>query len=113
MLNFLVAPFLLLEVRTSLLAWSSVHFYGLWMIFLPLVVLHLGGAKVLRVMLKKRDARHLEKGERERNEREERERREWERREEEKRRLRGEGVASLGLDVEELVEEERGEKKEE
>lgn len=83
------------------------------MVFLPIAILHFGGAKWLRGLLKKRDARHLEKGEREKNEREEVGRREWEEAVEEKRRLRGEGVASLGLDVEELVEEEMGNAKSE
>lgn len=47
-LNFTVMPFLLLEIRPTLQAWATVHYYGLFMIFLPFAFFQFGGGKVLR-----------------------------------------------------------------
>ncbi|GAA5916433.1 hypothetical protein JCM6882_001561 [Rhodosporidiobolus microsporus] len=110
-LNFAVVPFLLLDVRSSLAAWRAVNFYGLFLVFVPFLLLNtLGGLRYLKSLQKQRDAkaaragggRRMSKGEEE----QERKRVEWEREEERKRRNRGEGVPSMGMDVEGMVEEE-------
>ncbi|TNY20048.1 MBOAT, membrane-bound O-acyltransferase family-domain-containing protein [Rhodotorula diobovata] len=114
-LNFAVVPFLLLDVHSSLTAWRAVSFYGLVLVFAPFVALNLlGGLGALKRLQRRRDARartQQTRGGTREVEEEERERRrvEWERGEEVKRRSRGEGVPSLGIDVEELVEEEERE----
>lgn len=105
-LNFTVAPFMLLEVGTSLAVWKSVGWYGLYMTFLPILFFTLGGSRLFKGQLKSRDARFRKKEERESDEREKRERVVWELEEERKRVRRGEGVASMALDVEEMADEE-------
>ncbi|GAA6004044.1 lysophospholipid acyltransferase [Rhodotorula paludigena] len=108
-LNFAVVPFLLLDVRSSIEAWRQVSFYGLYLVFVPFLALNiLGGLAHLKRLQRKRDARAASRqGKLSAEEREqERKRVEWEKQEEEKRVRRGEGVPSLGLDVEGMVEEE-------
>lgn len=97
---------MLLEVGTSLAVWKSVGWYGLYMTFLPILFFQLGGSRLLKGQLKSRDARFRKKEERESDEREKRERVVWELEEERKRVRRGEGVASMALDVEEMADEE-------
>ncbi|GAA6000668.1 hypothetical protein JCM10207_004601 [Rhodosporidiobolus poonsookiae] len=107
-LNFAVVPFLLLDVRSSLAAWRAVHFYGLHLVFVPFVLLNwLGGLATLKRMQKKRDAAAAKPSAGEKKAEEERVR--WEKQEEEKRRRRGEGVPSMGMDVEHMVEQEERE----
>lgn len=102
-------------MHSSLTAWRAVSFYGLVLVFAPFVALNLlGGLGALKRLQRRRDARartqQTRGGTREVEEEErERKRVEWERGEEVKRRRRGEGVPSLGIDVEELVEEEERE----
>ncbi|GAA5952711.1 hypothetical protein JCM21900_000412 [Sporobolomyces salmonicolor] len=103
-LNFAVAPFLLLDVPSSLAAWKAVGWYGLWLVFLPILLLNAGLAKQLKGMQKRRDSRARSRTKDE--EESERKRVEWEKQEEEKHRRRGEGLPSMGLDVEGMVEEE-------
>lgn len=107
--DFAVVPFLLLDVRSSIEAWRQVSFYGLYLVFVPFLALNvLGGLAHLKRLQRKRDARAASgQGKLSAEEREqERKRVEWEKQEEEKRMRRGEGVPSLGLDVEGMVEEE-------
>lgn len=47
-LNFIVIPFMLLEVRPTFLAWSRVHYYGLFLCFVPLAAFRLGVGKTLK-----------------------------------------------------------------
>lgn len=53
-LNFIVAPFMLLSVVPALEAWWRVSFYGLFMTFVPLGLFSLGLGKRLRKMQKAR-----------------------------------------------------------
>ncbi|GAA6038523.1 hypothetical protein JCM8097_004611 [Rhodosporidiobolus ruineniae] len=110
-LNFAVVPFLLLDTKASLAAWSTVHYYGLWLVFVPFLALNMGGGlRFLKGLQKQRDAkasRKLTKQEQE----QERGRVEYEQQQEEKRRRRGEGVPSMGMDVERMMEEEEKEEK--
>ncbi|GAA6063886.1 hypothetical protein JCM10212_001368 [Sporobolomyces blumeae] len=109
-LNFVVVPFLLLDVATSLEAWRAVSWYGLWMVFVPIAAFHLGLAQALKRRIKRRDLRKVE---RTRDEQEmERKRLEWEASEERKRIRRGEGVPGIGMDFESMVEEEEREARE-
>ena len=101
-INYTCAPFVVLNFRDSLAVWGSVGFYGIWAVALPMAALNLGGAKWLSRQLKIRDAKYAKKGSAEERQMEE-ERIKWEKREEDKRVRRGEGVASLGMDVEELA----------
>ncbi|GAA5973687.1 hypothetical protein JCM11641_005079 [Rhodosporidiobolus odoratus] len=102
-LNFAVVPFLLLNVSASIAAWKAVHFYGLYLVFIPFFVLNMfGGLGHLKRTQKKRDSRALTGLEKE----QEKKRVEWEKQEERKRLSRGQGVPSLGMDVEAMVEEE-------
>ncbi|GAA5928633.1 hypothetical protein JCM3775_004589 [Rhodotorula graminis] len=112
-LNFAVVPFLLLNVHSSMLAWRSVSFYGLALVFVPFVLLNfLGGLPMLKRAQRKRDAEAAKRHKRTTaDDEQERRRVEWEKSEEDKRRRRGEGVPSLGIDVEELVEEEEREER--
>lgn len=106
-LNFAVVPFLLLDARLSIRAWREVDFYALYMIFVPFLVLNVfGGVGVLKKYQKRRDRKRTE-----REEEQEKRRIEWEAREERKRKLRGEGLPSLGLDVEEMLREEEEEER--
>lgn len=111
--DFAVVPFLLLDVHSSILAWRSVSYYGLALVFVPFVVLNfLGGLPALKKAQRKRDAEAAKRHKRTTEEDEQERRRvEWEKSEEDKRRRRGEGVPSLGIDVEELVEEEEREER--
>ncbi|KAL8279887.1 hypothetical protein RQP46_007737 [Phenoliferia psychrophenolica] len=109
-INFIVTPFCVLDVGRSFAAWGSVGYYGIWAVLVPMALLNLGGAKWLSKEIKKRDAR-AGKGGREEERKMEEERVRWEKSQEEKRVKRGEGVASLGMDVEELAKEEAGAKK--
>ncbi|GJE84957.1 MBOAT-domain-containing protein [Phanerochaete sordida] len=47
-LNFLAAPFMLLTWRDSLLGWSRLGWYGLWMVFGAMAFFYAGGIKLLR-----------------------------------------------------------------
>ena len=47
-LNFTVMPFLLLEIRPTLQAWNYVHFYGVFLCFVPLAFIQLGGGTILK-----------------------------------------------------------------
>ncbi|GAA5830940.1 hypothetical protein JCM11251_005086 [Rhodosporidiobolus azoricus] len=106
-LNFAVVPFLLLDVRSSLAAWRAVHFYGLWLVFVPFLLLNtLGGLRYLKGLQRKRDASVKGKTVGKLEAEQERKRLEWEQEEEKKRVRRGEGLPSMGLDVEAMVEEE-------
>lgn len=112
-LNFAVAPFMLLSVESSLKAWGSVNWYGIWGVLIPMIVLGFGGRKELDRRIKLRNLRAAKGKVEEKEEKEETRRVEWEEKMEQKRKLRGEeGVASLGMDVEELVREEEGEEEE-
>ncbi|KAM0749795.1 MBOAT-domain-containing protein [Meredithblackwellia eburnea MCA 4105] len=104
-LNFIVVPFILLGVRPSFAAWHVVYYYGIFLVAIPMLALNLGLAGVLKRQLKIRDAKWEKKVSEEEREMEV-ERIKWEKREEEKRIMRGEGVASMGLDVEKMAEEE-------
>lgn len=96
-LNFIVVPFIVLEISSSLAVWATIAYYGAFLIFIPLLGLNfLGGAKFLKRALKRRDER-ASKNEREgKTEGEERVR--YEQAVEEKRLRRGEGVPALGLE---------------
>lgn len=105
-LNFIVVPFIVLEVSSSLQVWSSVNHYGLYMIGVPFLVLHFGGAAYLRGVLKRRDA-HASRS----DQTEEANRVEWERLQEIKRANRGEGIPALGIELDfEAVEGGEGKK---
>jgi flagellar biosynthesis/type III secretory pathway M-ring protein FliF/YscJ len=97
---------MLLSVKDSVACWKAVNYYGFFIVFGPIVVLHLGLAGLLKRALMRRDARAVSREERE----EEVKRVEWEKREEAKSERRGEGIAALGMDVEELAEEGEEEK---
>lgn len=108
-LNFIVVPFIVLEVSSSLQVWSSVNHYGLYMIGVPFLVLHFGGAAYLRGALKRREE-HASRSERE-SQAEESDRIEWERLQEIKRANRGEGIPALGIELDfEAVESGEGKK---
>lgn len=47
-LNYTVAPFMLLDLRPTLVAWQRLGYYGHWMAFLPLVFFWSGGGTMLR-----------------------------------------------------------------
>ena len=96
-LNFIVVPFIVLEVSSSLQVWNSVGNYGLYMIAGPFLVLHFGGAAYLRGALKRREE-HASRSERE-SQTEETTRIEWERLQEIKRANRGEGIPALGIEL--------------
>ncbi|EIW82188.1 MBOAT-domain-containing protein [Coniophora puteana RWD-64-598 SS2] len=49
-LNFITAPFLLLNVKDSLELWSRVGWYGIWIIGSTLVFFYAGGAKLCKSM---------------------------------------------------------------
>ncbi|BGP13333.1 hypothetical protein JCM10213_001480 [Rhodosporidiobolus nylandii] len=105
-LNFAVVPFLLLDVSSSLGAWRAVNFYGLWLVFIPFFILNLGGGlRYLKAVQRKRDSRALTSQEKA----QEQYRLQYEKQEEEKRKRRGDGVASMGMDVEQMAEEEERE----
>lgn len=101
-LNFAVAPFMLLSVEGSLAAWKVVNYYGLFLVGVPILALKLGLAGVLKRALRKRDEGAVRSADGD----EERRRLAWEREEQRKRLARGEGIASIGMDVEHLLEEE-------
>lgn len=105
-LNFAVAPFMLLSIDASLAAWRAVYFYGLIIVGVPIFVLKAGLAQQLKSALRKRDAKAHKTADDE-----ERKRLEWEAENERKRKLRGEGIASMGLDVEQMLEEEEREER--
>lgn len=96
-LNFAVAPFMLLNVRHSVQAWRAVGWYGMVMIFGAMGVLRVGVGRWLKGVRRGRDAR-AERREGEAKERVEREA--YEAQEEGKRRKRGEGWPALGVDLE-------------
>lgn len=102
-LNFAVTPFLLLDVPKTLLAWKTVGYYGLTLVFLPTLLFNLGLAKTLKGLIRKRDSKEKRTKEEEESERK---RLEWEKSEEEKRVRRGEGVPGIGMDIETMMEEE-------
>lgn len=106
-LNFAVAPFMLLSVQGSLAAWASVNYYGLFLVGIPILALKLGLTGALKQALKKRD----EKAVREAGGEEERKRLAWEREEQRKAAARGKGIPSMGMDVEQMLEEEEREEK--
>jgi len=56
-LNFVVMPFLLLDVRSTLQAWSKVGYYGLYLIFIPYAFFLLGGGGRLKAVQKQRAKR--------------------------------------------------------
>lgn len=101
-INFTVVPFCVLDVRRSLQAWGAVGFYGIWFVVVPMLALNLGAGKFLGKQLKARDAKYAKSVSREERKMDE-ERIAWEKKQEAKRVQRGEGVASIGPDVEELV----------
>lgn len=103
-LNFAVAPFMLLSIEASIAAWRAVYFYGLIMAFAPIIIFRLGLGAILKAKLKKRDYKATSAAALQ-----ERKRIEWEAENERKRKLRGEGIASMGMDVERLLEEEERE----
>ena len=105
-LNFIVVPFIVLEVGPSIQVFASVNYYGLFLIFVPFFLLQVGGAQVLKSALKRRNE-GASKGDRE--SRVEREgRREFERDLEVKRKARGEGIPALGVEMAEATGEESG-----
>lgn len=99
---------MLLNIKDSLKVWAAVNHYGLYLVMGSMILLQFGGASLLKQGLRKREKSAAKRGEVEMEE--ERKRVEWEGNVEKKRVDRGEGVASLGLDVEELVEEEERER---
>lgn len=104
-LNFIVVPFLILDARHSIQVWREVNFYALAMVFVPFFALNVGGGLgVLKKWQRRRDRKRTE-----REEESERRRFEWEKAEEAKRRRRGEGLPSLGLDVEGMIRQEEEE----
>ena len=54
-LNFTVMPFLLLELKPTLKAWHWVHFYGLYICFVPLAFFRFGGGRQITKALKDRE----------------------------------------------------------
>ena len=56
-INFIVIPFMLLEVKPTFLAWSRVYYYGLLLCFVPLAVFKLGLSRALKNSQKRRAAR--------------------------------------------------------
>ena len=56
-INFTVVPFMLLEVKPTLLAWSRVYYYGLFLCFVPLAVFRLGLGGALKHTQKRRAAK--------------------------------------------------------
>jgi lysophospholipid acyltransferase len=46
--NFICAPFMLLNVRDSLKAWRVLDWYGFWIIFGGLAFFYVGGTKLLK-----------------------------------------------------------------
>lgn len=106
-LNFAVAPFLLLSVRDSLAAWASVDYYGLIGVGIPILVFKFGLAAAFKKALRKRDEKAVRKAGGE----EERKRLAWEREEQRKAAARGKGIPSMGMDVEQMLEEEEREER--
>lgn len=53
-LNFIVIPFMLLEVRPTFVAWARVYYYGLFLCFVPLVAFRLGLGRMLKQKQKRR-----------------------------------------------------------
>ena len=49
-LNFIVAPFIMLEIGPTLKAWSVVYYYGIFAIFVPYILLQYVFSKPLRQM---------------------------------------------------------------
>jgi lysophospholipid acyltransferase len=112
--NFIVVPFLLLDVKSSLAAWRATNFYALYLIFVPFVLLNLaGGLSHLKRLQRQRDAKVTRKLTKEEEE-QERKRVEWEKHEEKKAQKRGQGFPSMGMDFEgvESADEGEGVKKE-
>lgn len=60
-LNYLVAPFLLLNFKPSIQAWSRMYWYTHVLIFLFLSFMRLGGRRWLRRGLKPREAKRIDK----------------------------------------------------
>jgi len=100
-LNFAVAPFMLLNVRNSIAAWRVVNWYGMVMIFGAMALLKVGLGAQLKGLRKRRDAAA---GRREGEKEERRAREAYEKQEEGKREKRGEGWPALGVDLEKEVE---------
>jgi lysophospholipid acyltransferase len=53
-LNFMAAPFMLLTLHDSFLAWSRLGWYGLWMVFGALAFFFGGGSRWLKSMQARR-----------------------------------------------------------
>jgi lysophospholipid acyltransferase len=60
-LNYVAAPFMLLNLKDSITAWSRLGFYGHFIIFGGLIFFYSGGTKYLRGLQKKRGL-HLANG---------------------------------------------------
>lgn len=58
-LNYIVIPFLLVDVPASLEAYRRLGWYGHWMTFVPLAFFWIGGGGMLRSMLTEREAKHV------------------------------------------------------
>lgn len=46
--DFICAPFMMLSIRDSLMAWRALDWYGFWVIFGGLAFFYAGGGKALR-----------------------------------------------------------------
>lgn len=95
-INFVVAPFMLLHVADSIAAWRAVHYYGIWMCFVPLVALRFAQPS-LQKAIKARNAQAAPWTDAQ--QRAEDERLAHERRQDEKRRLRDEDFSEMFADV--------------
>src|SRR5258708_7400119 len=67
MLNYVVAPFQLLDLKRSILAWHRVYWHGHILIAVPIIFFLNGGKKIMRVFLASRgivlpDKRKLKSG---------------------------------------------------
>jgi lysophospholipid acyltransferase len=47
-MDYIAAPFMLLSIRNSLVAWRALDWYGLWIIFGGLAFFYAGGGKALK-----------------------------------------------------------------
>lgn len=55
--NFIMVPFMTLDVPFSLEIWSTVHYYALPCIFIPFLLLKFGGSAYLQKLIRVRDER--------------------------------------------------------
>ena len=63
LVNFATAPFVLMNVKDSLLAWQRLGWYGIWIVGGALLFFYAGGSRVLRGLSPKKNDPPLVKNE--------------------------------------------------